>query len=598
MGSVGARRKGVYTLTADLVVLTLAPVSIAAVELDVSPYARSGDDRVEGRDKCGQEQVTRKIRPSCVLKNVINPKYKRYKSIIKDYFQYYCCMLATAFTAICIGTWALTFAVVAVWWIAQCRAYVTLRSLGLPTPPRRARPFFGHVNVSMLPHQLYETMREESGSLVAFMSLYRPSILISDAALVQRVLSDAALRKPRSFTTLSSIWGVHGLLVQPGGDSWRLQRALTHKAYHAYGQAAMYARVTRQVRRVLDFLDDRIEDQLDLVEVLQLATLSLLVDFGLGNESVDVLALQSATAADARELLECREFCDAIVRLVQRRGSLANSLPYFGPTILRWQCNTDIECVDGYLRGAIDRHIAEQNDDKHDFISLLLASRNDDGQTLTRSQVRDQIVTLFAGGIDSSAASLAWALLDEPPADVVEETVRARYSELEEEEEEKKVNEELWTPRATSRLAAVDALLEQTLQAHPAVFTVTRTVESLDGFALSPTVHVPPGVSLVCLLRHTDTHPFARATPRHCPGESLFRLYARVLLSAVIYSFRFTLVAPLPSDESASADAYDEPNAVAVSHDSLLRPSALRVTVHRRTSATPRPLTTKDTNQD
>ncbi|WP_171076246.1 cytochrome P450 [Streptomyces sp. YIM 121038] len=53
-----------------------------------------------------------------------------------------------------------------------------------------------------------------------------------------------------------------------------------------------------------------------------------------------------------------------------------------------------------------------------DILSTLLAARTEDGAALTGDQIRDQVVTLIAGGSETTAATLSWAcyLLTQHPA--------------------------------------------------------------------------------------------------------------------------------------------------------------------------------------
>jgi cytochrome P450 len=47
---------------------------------------------------------------------------------------------------------------------------------------------------------------------------------------------------------------------------------------------------------------------------------------------------------------------------------------------------------------------------RHDLLSLLLAAHDDDGLRMSDKQVRDEIVTLFVAGHETTASGLAWSL--------------------------------------------------------------------------------------------------------------------------------------------------------------------------------------------
>lgn len=48
---------------------------------------------------------------------------------------------------------------------------------------------------------------------------------------------------------------------------------------------------------------------------------------------------------------------------------------------------------------------------RHDLLSLLLDARDDDGRAMSERQVRDEVLTLFVAGHETTATALAWALM-------------------------------------------------------------------------------------------------------------------------------------------------------------------------------------------
>jgi cytochrome P450 len=48
---------------------------------------------------------------------------------------------------------------------------------------------------------------------------------------------------------------------------------------------------------------------------------------------------------------------------------------------------------------------------RHDLLSLLLGARDEDGAAMSERQVRDEVLTLFVAGHETTATALAWALM-------------------------------------------------------------------------------------------------------------------------------------------------------------------------------------------
>ena len=72
--------------------------------------------------------------------------------------------------------------------------------------------------------------------------------------------------------------------------------------------------------------------------------------------------------------------------------------------------------LDGYVYGLIARR-RDEGRDRGDVLSMLLAARDEDGAGLTDEEIRDQTMTLFAAGHETTANALAWTfyLLSEHP---------------------------------------------------------------------------------------------------------------------------------------------------------------------------------------
>ncbi|MDQ6693885.1 MAG: cytochrome P450, partial [Chloroflexota bacterium] len=64
--------------------------------------------------------------------------------------------------------------------------------------------------------------------------------------------------------------------------------------------------------------------------------------------------------------------------------------------------------IDQILREIIDRHQREHKD-TGDVVSMLVAARDEEGGGLTVPQIRDQLLTLFIAGHETSANALSWA---------------------------------------------------------------------------------------------------------------------------------------------------------------------------------------------
>ena len=91
--------------------------------------------------------------------------------------------------------------------------------------------------------------------------------------------------------------------------------------------------------------------------------------------------------------------------------------PTFLPTSYGRQFRDAVAALDRYVAGLIRRRRSETLGE--DFLSLLLAARDEDAAPLDHRQIRDEVVTMFLAGHETAAASLTWALYllaTHPPA--------------------------------------------------------------------------------------------------------------------------------------------------------------------------------------
>ncbi len=84
---------------------------------------------------------------------------------------------------------------------------------------------------------------------------------------------------------------------------------------------------------------------------------------------------------------------------------------------IRWpgEATRTLEAALAVIERRVERMIADlraagAGDRRHDLLSLLLAAHDEEGGRMSDKQVRDEIVTLFVAGHETTATALAWVL--------------------------------------------------------------------------------------------------------------------------------------------------------------------------------------------
>lgn len=163
-----------------------------------------------------------------------------------------------------------------------------------------------------------------------------------------------------------------------------------------------------------------------------------------------------------------RALSDVMDCVVARINSLV-PLPDFVPTPTMLRLRAAVRRLDKILYEAIARRRASPAP-REDLLSLLLAARDeDDGRGMTDKQLRDEAMTLFIAGFETTAINLAWALdllARHPDAD------RALRAEL---------DDVLAGRRATAadlpKLEAVGRVVNETLRLYPPAWAMDRLAE-------------------------------------------------------------------------------------------------------------------------
>jgi cytochrome P450 len=212
------------------------------------------------------------------------------------------------------------------------------------------------------------------------------------------------------------------------------------------------------------------------------------------------------------------------------------------------------------LDETISRLVAERrvNPGDRDLLSLLLASRDEDGRPMTDEQVRDEAMTIFLAGHETTAVTLTWTwmlLAGEPD---VERTLHAELAEV--------VGDRLPTVDDLERLPYMERVLQESLRLYPPAWLIGRRVLAdveLGGYSI-------PAGSIVILspwVTQRDARFFAEplrfdpdrwtadaeaARPRftyfpfgggirRCIGESFALMEAKLLLATIAGRWRFRL---------------------------------------------------------
>jgi cytochrome P450 len=268
----------------------------------------------------------------------------------------------------------------------------------LASPPAApGLPFFGH----SLPY-----LRDPLGFLRATAGRHgdvvRVSIgplqmtLVSHPELVESVLvtQNRLWQKDRFLRVLRPVLG-DGLLSSEG-DFWRRQRRLAQPAFHRDRIAAYGGIMVDHATRLAD--QWRHGQVRDVHKDMMRLTLEIVAETLFGAQVGD-------HAEDVGEALE------AVLTVVA--DPMEIFLPFLKhlPTPQRRRFDRAIAKLDSILYGVFEQRRRSEAPESGDLLSMLLHAQDDDGTRMSDRQLRDECMTLFLAGHETTALNLSWTWL-------------------------------------------------------------------------------------------------------------------------------------------------------------------------------------------
>jgi cytochrome P450 len=268
----------------------------------------------------------------------------------------------------------------------------------LPSPPQApGLPFFGNA----LPYirdalGFLRSVAREHGDVVRLAIGPLKTTLISHPDLVEDVLvtQNRLFQKDRFAQVLRPVLG-EGLLTSEG-DFWRRQRRLAQPAFHRDRIAAYGGIMVEHASRLAGEWRDG--ESRDVHKDMMRLTLEIVAETLFGAQVGD-------HAEDVGESIE------AVLKVVSDPIELF--LPFLQrlPTPQRRRFDRSVAKLDSILYGVVERRRKNGGAETSDLLSMLLHAQDEDGTQMSDKQLRDECMTLFLAGHETTALNLSWTWL-------------------------------------------------------------------------------------------------------------------------------------------------------------------------------------------
>lgn len=389
------------------------------------------------------------------------------------------------------------------------------------------------------------------GGVAFFRFMHIPVVLLSNPADIESVLitNSAKFVKSRDYRALANVLGEG--LVTSEGDTWRRQRRLMQPAF--YRQSILgYAQVMVDCteRHIAAWQDGA---SFDVHQQMMRLTLEIVARCLFG---ADVSSHAGAVGEALQVVME--DFNDY--------ARLAMLLPRWLGLPVFSKMGRAVRRLDAALYSIIrERRAAPGNGDSGDLLSLLLKAQDESGGAMDDRQVRDEAMTLFLAGHETTALALSWTwyLLGRNPeaqAKLAEELAQVLAGRAP-------------TPDDLPRLRYTDMVLKESMRLYPPAWGIGR--EAREPFeAGGYRLRAGTNVFISQWVTHRDPRffpdperfdperwrddPVRRGTlprfayfpfgggPRVCIGAGFAQMEAALILATIARRFRLTVCSDHP----------------------------------------------------
>ena len=324
-------------------------------------------------------------------------------------------------------------------------------------------------------------------------------------------------------------------LVTSDGDYWRRQRKLIQPAFHARRIEAYAEEMVNLASLMLQKWQEG--QTVEVNEAMMRLTLAI----------VAKTILDTDINADAEKIAEA-------VTVFQRLAFGVDIFLLWLPTpshLKQWR----VEKAMNEVIAALIAQRRKVTEDRGDLLSMLLNSLDEAGQGMTDPQIRDEIVTLFLAGHETTANGLSWTwyLLAQHP-----EVEQKLHEEL-----DRVLQGKAPTLADLKKLPYTEQVLQESMRLYPPVWNMSRQALAdveVGGYTISKGSEV----NLNTYAMHHDPRwwedperfiperfspdhqsktprmaylPFS-AGPRVCIGNSFAMMEARLILATVASRYR------------------------------------------------------------
>src|SRR6266404_693629 len=316
-----------------------------------------------------------------------------------------------------------------------------------------------------------ERAQREYGDVVWMRFLYVPALFLYHPDDVEYVLVTNAKNFIKSMSLRSNFFQrlVGNGLLTSQGEEWKRQRRLSQPAFHRDRIATYANTIVEYTQRLISSWQEG--ETRDIHRDMMRLTLEIVVKCLFSSDVSDDVDEVGATLKE-------------LVKPFASQATLGWILNNRLPTPYHFRFHALAKTIDNVVYRIIAERRASGKDEG-DLLSMLLAARDEDGSQMSDRQLRDEVMTLFLAGHETTALTLAWSwyLLGTNPD--AETKFHAELDEVLDGQEP--------TMADVPRLKYTEQIAKESMRLYPPAYGLGR--EAIDDCEISG-YHVPKGTQV------------------------------------------------------------------------------------------------------
>ncbi len=390
------------------------------------------------------------------------------------------------------------------------------------------------------PLQFFLNLSREYGDVAQFRAGFWPAYLVNHPDYIQHVLRDSNRvysKDTFAYTMTTAVFGESSLFISEGAF-WQRIRRLSQPAFHRERIDAIGTLVTDLTLKRLAGWADRVKSKQPINVEEEMMELTL-----------DIVG-RALFSVDFNE--QARDIVQAIttVNISMKPGF---------PKLHNERLHAALARLDEAVYAIVQARRVN-NTDHGDLLSMLMLAQDaETGESLTDSQIRDQIITMIIPAEETTSTALAWTwyLLGQNPH--VEAKLREEISSV--------LGKRTATVADFPKLPYTRMVFEEAMRFYPPIWIMSRKAtqdDEIGGFRIPANAFV--ALSPYAMHRHPDFwqnpdvfdpehfspeqsasrpryayYPFGGG-PRGCIGEAFAMTESLLILASVMQHYRLPLV--------------------------------------------------------